>query len=201
MRPNLTINFGLRYERQAGWHEVANRFGGFDPTLQNPLSGTLGAVFFGQSGSRHSLMDGVNVLAAARGLCLGAPSQVVGAGGFGIYSLPWSIDTYSGGEMGFGTMSSGLHFQYRPDHSAVLRAESQPAHFHPERMRTRDGLLRAGVARSGRIQRPKRELHSRATFRLARITSGTSASNGNWAQAWSWKPPMWATMVPGCRTR
>ena len=38
--PNLTVNLGLRYERQAGWHEVANRIGTFDPNLHNPLTGT-----------------------------------------------------------------------------------------------------------------------------------------------------------------
>src|SRR5579871_6601022 len=41
--PNLTVNLGLRYDRQAGWSETANRMGTFDPTLQNTLSGTAGA--------------------------------------------------------------------------------------------------------------------------------------------------------------
>jgi hypothetical protein len=105
--PNLTLNFGLRYEYQAGWHEVANRFGGFDPTLQNPLSGNLGAVFFGETSSRKNLMDGVNVWLPRVGFAWSPYSKWSVRGGFGIYSLPWSIDTYSGGEMGFGTKSSG----------------------------------------------------------------------------------------------
>jgi len=105
--PNLTLNFGLRYEYQAGWQEVANRFGGFDPTLQNPASGNLGAVFFGQTGNRKSLMDGVNVWLPRVGFAWAPFTKWSIRGGFGIYSLPWSIDTYSGGEMGFGTKSSG----------------------------------------------------------------------------------------------
>lgn len=105
--PNLTLNFGLRYERQAGWSEVANRFGGFDPNLQNPLSGNQGAMFFGQSGNRKSLMDGVNVWLPRVSVAWSPLSKWSIRGGFGIYSLPWSIDTYSGGEMGFGTKSSG----------------------------------------------------------------------------------------------
>ena len=105
--PNLTLNFGLRYERQAGWHEVANRFGGFDPTIQNPVSGSLGAMWFGQSGGRNSLMDGVNVWLPRVSFAWSPFSKWSVRGGFGIYSLPWSIDTYSGGEMGFGTLSSG----------------------------------------------------------------------------------------------
>ena len=105
--PNLTLNFGLRYERQSGWHEVANRLGGFDPTIQNPISGTLGAMWFGQSGGRNSLMDGVNVWLPRVSFAWSPLSKWSVRGGFGIYSLPWSIDTYSGGEMGFGTLSSG----------------------------------------------------------------------------------------------
>ncbi len=107
LRPNLTINLGLRYERQAGWSEVANRFGGFDPTIQNPLTGTPGAVFFGQSSSRHSLMNGVNAWLPRVGFAWAPHEKWSVRGGFGIYSAPWSIDTYSGGEMGFGTLNSG----------------------------------------------------------------------------------------------
>jgi hypothetical protein len=105
--PNLTLNFGLRYEYQAGWHEVADRFGGFDPNLQNPLSGSLGAVFFGQTSNRKSLMDGVNVWLPRVSFAWSPFTKWSVRGGFGVYSLPWSIDTYSGGEMGFGTKSSG----------------------------------------------------------------------------------------------
>lgn len=34
--PHLTLNLGVRYLMQAGWSEVENRFGNFDPTLPNP---------------------------------------------------------------------------------------------------------------------------------------------------------------------
>ena len=105
--PNLTVNLGLRFERQAGWHEVANRLGTFDPTLQNPLSGNLGAMFIAPAGGRTSLMDGVNVWLPRASFAWSPMSKWVVRGGFGIYSLPWSIDTYSGGAMGFGTASSG----------------------------------------------------------------------------------------------
>ena len=105
--PNLTINLGLRYERQAGWSEVANRMGTFDPNLQNPASGTLGAMWISPSGGRSALMDGVNVWLPRVSFAWSPKSQWSVRGGFGIYSLPWSIDTYSGGAMGFGTASSG----------------------------------------------------------------------------------------------
>jgi len=105
--PNLTVNLGLRFERQAGWHEVANRLGGFDPTLQNPLSGNLGAMWFASANGRQNEMEGVNVWLPRVGFAWSPAAKWSVRGGFGIYSLPWSIDTYSGGEMGFGTLSSG----------------------------------------------------------------------------------------------
>ena len=105
--PNLTVNLGLRYERQAGWHEVANRVGVFDPTLQNSLSGNLGAMWIAPANGRTNLMDGVNVWLPRASFAWSPASKWSIRGGFGIYSLPWSIDTYSGGAMGFGTLSSG----------------------------------------------------------------------------------------------
>ena len=107
LRPNLTVNFGLRFERQAGWSEVANRLGTFDPNLQNSLSGNLGAMWISPANGRSALMDGVNVWLPRASFAWSPKSQWSVRGGFGIYSLPWSIDTYSGGALGFGTASSG----------------------------------------------------------------------------------------------
>jgi hypothetical protein len=107
LRPNFTVNLGLRFERQAGWSETANRLGTFDPTLQNPLSGNLGAMWISPANGRSALMDGVNVWLPRVSFAWSPKSKWSVRGGFGIYSLPWSIDTYSGGAMGFGTASSG----------------------------------------------------------------------------------------------
>ena len=38
IRPNLTVNLGLRYEYQSGWSEVKNNIGSFDPTITNSLT-------------------------------------------------------------------------------------------------------------------------------------------------------------------
>ena len=107
LRPGLTVNLGLRYERQAGWSEVANRLGTFDPNLQNPATGTLGAIFISPSGGRTSLMDSVNVWLPRVGFAWAPRQKWSVRGGYGIYSLPWSIDTYSGGSLGFGSASTG----------------------------------------------------------------------------------------------
>jgi len=105
--PNLTVNLGLRYERQAGWHEVANRIGTFDPDLTNPMTGTKGAMWIAPAGGRTNLMEGVNVWLPRVSFAWSPMPKWSIRGGGGIYSLPWSIDTYSAGALGFGTRSSG----------------------------------------------------------------------------------------------
>src|SRR6202008_1231343 len=47
LRPNLTINLGLRYQINHGWNEVQNNMSSFDPTVTNPADGSLGAYWFG----------------------------------------------------------------------------------------------------------------------------------------------------------
>ena len=44
--PNLTLNFGVRYMRQAGWTETYNRLSTFLPNATNPVTGTPGAIGF-----------------------------------------------------------------------------------------------------------------------------------------------------------
>jgi hypothetical protein len=46
LRPNLTLNLGLRYQIQRGWAEVKERLGDFDPTILNTVSGNYGAMWF-----------------------------------------------------------------------------------------------------------------------------------------------------------
>jgi hypothetical protein len=58
IRKNLTLNIGLRYYVPFGWTEKKNNFGGFDPTLVNPATGTLGAMWYAPTdgaGRRTSL--------------------------------------------------------------------------------------------------------------------------------------------------
>src|SRR6266700_1271352 len=55
LRPNLTINLGLRYEATTGMSELHNAIGGFDPNLVNPLNGALGSMWFGGQINRTTL--------------------------------------------------------------------------------------------------------------------------------------------------
>ena len=49
VKPNLTLNIGLRYQIQTGWSEVKGNERSFDPTVQNPGTGTLGALWYGST--------------------------------------------------------------------------------------------------------------------------------------------------------
>ncbi len=104
----LTLNIGLRYQIQQGWHEVANRIGDFDPTLTNPVTNTPGAMWFGGQDGRTNLENTIYDIFLPRVGFAWAPGKAwVLRGGFGIYDGPWSLDTYSGGSEGLGTNSHG----------------------------------------------------------------------------------------------
>jgi hypothetical protein len=53
--PRLTLNLGLRLYAPSGWGEEHNRWGNFDPTLNNPATGTPGAVIYGGQGGRTAI--------------------------------------------------------------------------------------------------------------------------------------------------
>jgi hypothetical protein len=106
--PNLTLNLGLRYEIQNPWREVNNRLGAFDPNLMNPLTNTLGAMWFAPAGGRDSIEKSVkNIFLPRFGVAWSPTTKWVIRGGVGLYAYPWSIDTYASGPMGRGANSQG----------------------------------------------------------------------------------------------
>jgi hypothetical protein len=107
VRPNLTVNLGLRYEIQGGWSEVKNHLGAFDPTIVNALTGTPGAMWFAGQTSRTTLQSSVNDVFLPRvGFAWNPGGSTVVRGGFGMYAFTWSMDTYGQG-VGLGSNSSG----------------------------------------------------------------------------------------------
>ncbi len=106
--PTLTVNLGLRYQIQQGWHEVANRIGDFDPTLTNPATNTPGAMWFGGQDGRNNLEATIyDIFLPRAGFAWSPRNNWAFRGGFGIYDGPWSLDTYAGGAEGLGTNSHG----------------------------------------------------------------------------------------------
>lgn len=110
MRPNLTVNVGLRYEIETGWSEVKGNMAAFDPTVINPANGLPGAMWYGFShaNGRTTLQaPKYDIILPRVGFSWEARPGTVIRGGFGVYASTWSEDTYGGGMGGaFGSNGS-----------------------------------------------------------------------------------------------
>jgi hypothetical protein len=107
LRPNLTLNLGLRYQIQGGWSEVHNQQGTFDPTIMNDKVGRLGAMWFAGQTSRNQLQANIYDIFLPRvGFAWTARRNMTIRSGFGIYAYNWSLDNHGGG-MGYGSNSGG----------------------------------------------------------------------------------------------
>jgi hypothetical protein len=100
IRPNLTLNLGLRYQIQTGWSEVKGNEASFDPTVQNPTSNSLGAIWFGSThanGRTHLQKPVYNTILPRVGFAYLLNPVTTIRGGFGLFSYNWSNDIYGGG--------------------------------------------------------------------------------------------------------
>jgi hypothetical protein len=108
LRPNLTLNLGVRYQIQRGWDEVEGRLGDFDPTILNSVSGTDGAMWFSPANHRTSTQATVYSGVLPRvGFAWSPRTSTVIRGGWGIYTTPWSMDQYGYNSAGEGYLFSG----------------------------------------------------------------------------------------------
>jgi hypothetical protein len=107
LRPNVTVNLGLRVEVHGGMSEVKNNMGGFDPTLTNPVTNTPGSIWFaGLNGARTKSFQTKTKAMPRLGFAWQASNKWVVRGGVGQYSSLWSMDTV-GGPLGFGSGVTG----------------------------------------------------------------------------------------------
>lgn len=100
MRPNLTINLGLRYEIETGWSEVHGNITAFDPTVVNPANNSMGAMWyqFSHANGRTTLQaPKYDIVLPRLGFSYQFDTNTVIRGGFGVYASTWSEDTYGGG--------------------------------------------------------------------------------------------------------
>ncbi len=111
IKPNFTINLGLRYEISHGFNEIRGNEATFDPTVTNPATNTPGAYWYGEThaNGRSSLQANVfsTVLPRAGFSWLMHPNTTV-RGGFGLYSYNFSLDNYGSG-LGSSVSSSGSY--------------------------------------------------------------------------------------------
>lgn len=109
IRPDLTLNLGLRYDLDLGFTDRFNQWADFDPTLSNPLSAstglpfTGGAAFVGVNGnSRRLFKSGTKSFAPRVGFSWSPQSTTVVRGGYGILYLPTSQRGFGGtGTLGY----------------------------------------------------------------------------------------------------
>jgi hypothetical protein len=107
IRPNLTLNLGVRYQVQAGWSEQHDRLALFDPTIINPQTGTPGALWFGGQNGRRAAQKTIKDFFAPRiGFAWVPRNRWSVRGGYGIFSFMWGANTYGAG-LGNGWSVSG----------------------------------------------------------------------------------------------
>jgi hypothetical protein len=109
VRPNLTLNLGLRYQINHGWNEVHGNIASFDPNVINPATNTPGAYWFASThaNGRTALEANVyNTFLPRVGFSWAMRPNMTVRGGFGLYAYNWSLDTYGTG-MGASFGSSG----------------------------------------------------------------------------------------------
>ena len=114
LKPNLTINLGLRWTGNTGMSEEHNRLGDFDQNLINstgPFAGTAGSIWFAGQDNRTTLQKPVwNIFLPRVGFAWSWRPNTVIRGGAGFFAYNYSMDLYGGeggGQMGFGAAFQG----------------------------------------------------------------------------------------------
>ena len=119
IRPNLTLNLGVRYQIRHGIDEVHGNEGTYDPTVRNTANGQMGAYWYGatHANGRTSLQDNKysTVLPRVGFAYLPHPDMTI-RGGFGIYAYNLSLDTYGNG---LGVVSNQLGNYQDPTNGVV----------------------------------------------------------------------------------
>jgi Carboxypeptidase regulatory-like domain/TonB dependent receptor len=107
LRPNLTVNAGLRWEIHGGFSEQNNKAGSFDPTIINPITHTPGAIWFaGNNGRTQAIATAYDNVLPRFGIAWSPTADWTVRGGVGQYATLWSMDV-DGSPIGFGSASTG----------------------------------------------------------------------------------------------
>ena len=109
VKPNLTVNIGLRYQIQSGVSEVKNNISVFDPTVRNPATGTNGALWYattGANGRRDLVAPVYNTVLPRFGFSWLAKPNMTIRGGVGLYAYNYNLDQ-NGQGFGAATTAQG----------------------------------------------------------------------------------------------
>lgn len=95
VRPNFTLNLGLRYVATTGMSEIHNAIGAWDANLVNPTDGSLGYYWFAGQDNRTTLQKpDYSIFLPRVGFAWSVKNDTVIRGGFGMYDYNYSEDTY-----------------------------------------------------------------------------------------------------------
>jgi hypothetical protein len=124
MRPNLTVNLGVRWEMETGWRDAKGNQTTFDPAVQNynvtstgaagaaigtpgtqgyiapgaPVQGGMWYELQGQNGRTTLQAPKYDIVLPRFGFSWQIRPETVIRGGIGLFASTWSEDTYGGGE-------------------------------------------------------------------------------------------------------
>ena len=117
LRPNLTLNLGLRYVATTGMGEIHNAIGAFDPNLVNPTDGSLGYYWFAGQNNRTTLQKPQYAIFLPRvGFAWSIRNDTVVRGGYGMYTYNYSEDTYDPNNLiGLGARTTSTSNGTQPD--------------------------------------------------------------------------------------
>ena len=100
LKPNLTLNLGLRFQVQPGWGEAKNLLGDFDPSIANPATGTNGAMWYAEGATGKSsrlTVEANDYIAQPRvGFSWSPFKNWAIRAGYGIYTELTGYNTYAG---------------------------------------------------------------------------------------------------------
>jgi len=112
MKPNLTINLGLRYEIMTGWSGIRGNESTFDPAVSNfnvssntingiapgaPVTGGMWYAFSGANGRTTLQAPKYDIVMPRAGFSWQPLPNTVVRAGIGVYTSTWSEDTYGSG--------------------------------------------------------------------------------------------------------
>ncbi len=112
MKPDLTINLGLRYEVMTGWNDTKGNMTTFDPAVSNfnvsssaingiaagaPVTGGMWYGFSAANGRTTLQASKYNIVMPRVGFSWQPMANTVVRGGIGVYTSMWSEDTYGSG--------------------------------------------------------------------------------------------------------
>ena len=110
VRRNVTLNLGLRYFVPLGWSEKKDNLGGFDPTLVNPATNTLGAMWYAPTDgtTKRTRLENTkfNGLGPRIGFAYSPRPDWSVRGGYGIFDQTWNFGAY-GNAVGVATNPNG----------------------------------------------------------------------------------------------